>query len=428
MLHRFALVVFLVAGCQAPRTHSSDDGTHAPDAGPVIDSGGGGGDAGPGSDCGGACPDGGMDGGTSTIAFDAPQTYAGGGNAYFMTVADLDGDGALDLVESCAWNGRGEVHLLRGTGTGAFTDVATIAVPTFAFSPDHTVVSDFDGDGIADIAGLDVDGHGSLPGFYLQGQGNFQYAQSWWGESTGRDFGISNSLVGGDFDEDGTLDLVGAYYGDTTLLDAFVILKMPGFVVLQTQTEDHTYAGSEMVAAGDFDGDGHQDVVTANGVTQDVSVYRGNGSGTVNFAGATTLPGIANYRVIAADLDRDGRSDVIVLHTDGTASVSYGTSAGLAPAQLVQPIAPYAAWIAAGDFDGDGRLDLAVLNNPPSAGATVDVFRNTTAGFTHAVTLDVPGISVPWSIATGDFNGDGRADLAVPSAGAELVRIYLAAP
>src|SRR5690348_12759242 len=51
MLYRIALVVFLVAGCEAPRTHSSDDGTHAPDAGPLADATTGT-DAGPGSNCG----------------------------------------------------------------------------------------------------------------------------------------------------------------------------------------------------------------------------------------------------------------------------------------------------------------------------------------------------------------------------------------
>jgi len=412
MQSRFALMVLLVASCKAPTSgEHGAGGTHMPDAGT------GGGDAG---NCGGACPDGGTGGGA--IAFGAPQVYPAGPLGSHVTAADLNGDGAIDLVESSTSNtgSRTEVHVLRGSGTGAFTDVATIVT---AAPPDETVVSDFSGDGTADIVGIGADGMGPLPDFYLQGQGNFTFAQSTWGD--GRDF---NAFVAAaDFNEDGTQDLLAAYKDDATQTGGFVILKMPGFTVIENDLAlGHT---ALQAVAGDFDGDGHQDVVAARYDSNVVRLYRGDGSGTVTFVTNVTLPGGNVQEIRAFDLDGDGRSDLVALHGGGTATVSYATATGFAPALVITlPSAFFDRGIAAGDFNGDGRLDLAFGNaNFGDVGITpaVDVWRNMPTGFTHAVTLTVAA-GVGWSLAARDFNGDGRADLAVP--GVDVVTIYLAKP
>jgi hypothetical protein len=407
MLVRFGLLVSLLIGCHdTPKAYSTDDGESAPDAGTGSDPRR---DAGPGSNCGGACPDGGTGG---TIAFGEPRVSAAGSTGYFVTAADLNGDNLLDLVESSPNDAAGlnEVHILRGAGTGAFTDVELFATS----APNETIVSDFTGDGIPDIAGIAADGMGPLPDFFLQGQGNFAYAPSTWGN--GRDF--NQSLRGGDFNEDGTLDLVAPYFG------GFVILQMPGFVVVQDVPDPGPATQLERAVAGDFDGDGHQDVMFATGADSVVHFYRGNGSGTVALAGDTTLPGGNVVSLAAFDLDRDGRSDLVAIHAGGTATVSYGTATGLGSAIVIQGVSAFARGIAAGDFDGDGRLDLAIGSFGFTNG-TVDIWRNTGPGFAFALTLDVAA-GVGFGLASADFNGDGRADLAVP--GLDVVTIYLAVP
>ncbi len=213
------------------------------------------------------------------------------------------------------------------------------------------------------------------------------------------------SLASGDFDTDGHLDLV-ASGGDS------------GYVLVYPGLGDGTFgapsafiAGPSLdgVTTGDFDGDGHLDI--AAGSSSSVSILLGTGSG--GFEAALLYP--ANIEVgnlVIADFDQDGALDVVVstpydfyYGNPTLMSVLLGRGDG-----SFEPGAPYsvggATSLATGDLDGDSRPDVV------TAGGLVFVAFATADGSLLAVPEStVQGASNP-NYARGDWNGDGRLDFA----------------
>jgi hypothetical protein len=108
-----------------------------------------------------------------------------------------------------------------------------------------------------------------------------------------------------------------------------------------------------------------------------------------------------------------GTSNVAYLEiTSPTASLSFATGA-YATGNL-----PFS--VAVGDFNGDGKLDLAVADN---GGGVSVLLGNGDGTFQPAVSYAAG--SIPWSVAVGDFNGDGKLDLAVANAGSDNVSVLL---
>ncbi len=339
------------------------------------------------------------------LPFAPVQYYAAGTTPYELSLGDLDGDQILDAVVSTPDDASGmtTVDLMRGDGAGGLSLVDQIATS----APAETVIADFNRDGIADITGIAADGQGPLAGFYLVGQGNFAYDQRV--GPTGFDF--QSHLSAGDFDEDGTPELVASYAGGATG-GGFVILDVPAFTPVQ---DDPAFgADTGQAVAGDFDGDGHQDVAVANRSAGLLRIYRGDGSGRVAFAFEHPLPGPGITDLGAFDLDGDGRTDLVSIHVDSSIIVTYG---GFAASQALVP-SVLALDVAAGDLDGDGRVDLAIggLNDD---GGAVAVYFGSAGGFELAGTLSVSG--TVRAVAIGDLDGDGRADLAATTPGAIAV-------
>ena len=215
------------------------------------------------------------------------------------------------------------------------------------------------------------------------------------------------SVVSGDFNGDGHLDLAVANSEDNTVS----VLLGNGDGTFAPQVTYAVGSGPSSIVAGDFTGDGHLDLAVATSNNEDgsgeVSVLLGNGDGT--FAPQVTYAvGSGPYAIVAGDFTGDGHLDLAVANQyDDTVSVLLGNGDGTFQPQVTYAVGsvPYA--IVAGDFTGDGHLDLAVAG----AGGVSVLLGNGDGTFAPQVTYAVGSYST--GIVAGDFNGDGHLDLAV---------------
>jgi hypothetical protein len=178
--------------------------------------------------------------------------------------------------------------------------------------------------------------------------------------------------------------------------------------------------------AMDIDGDGKPDLVLLNAGSGTLSIYRNVGTpdsltsssfaAPVNFVAGGTFPSSYVSILAMGDLDNDGKVDIVV--ADGNLnrlqifrnSSTPGSVSFDAPMTIATGLNPYG--LAVGDIDGDGKLDLIVGNY---GNQTISVFRNvSTPGvlmFGSNVNFTTAGL--PYAIAIGDLDGDGKADVVV---------------
>ncbi|ABF39390.1 Integrin like protein [Candidatus Koribacter versatilis Ellin345] len=227
---------------------------------------------------------------------------------------------------------------------------------------------------------------------------------------------LPNAMVGADFNGDGYPDIavelsntanpVGIYLGN-------------GTGNFNEVTKSPIIAAGIPVLAQDFNGDGIPDLVLCHGHNDSLTVLLGNGDGTFTEAPANPFgDGLGIPPVVVADFNGDGIPD---LATGGAGSLSVFLANGAGaftqvPTTSKTLILGNFATMVAGDFNGDGITDIAALDATFSE--TVRVYFGSGDGtFTTGPTNMVsPGGSAgaPMVMVTADFNGDGKADVAVP--------------
>ena len=137
-----------------------------------------------------------------------------------------------------------------------------------------------------------------------------------------------------------------------------------------------------------------------------LNVLLGNGDGTFQTAIATN-PGTAFLSVVVADVNGDGKPDILGLSQTGTLFVLLGNGDG-----TFKPASMFAAGrpeqIATGDFNGDGKPDVVILGNVVSV-----MLGNDDGTFNPPIGGSSTGVSQLQSFSIGDINGDGKLDLVV---------------
>jgi hypothetical protein len=338
--------------------------------------------------------------------FQPAQSYPAGSAPFALAVADFNGDGRRDLAVVNRDVKAGNVAVLLGNGEGTFR--STTDLFTGNASPVPVAVGDFTGDGLRDDIAAATN-YGDVRVFLGNGDGSFQ---------TGTRYQLPNQQISGlavgDFNGDGNEDLIAVSgpYGSGSVW----VLLGNGDGTFQAPFRYQTGRVLTSVTVGRLRGDGSPaDLVVTSDAT--VLVFLGNGDGTFGTPVSYPVDG-SPTSVSVGDFNADGKPDLVVSNNyydqPGTVTLLLGNGDGTFQPGVEFPVGGHPFSVAVGDFRGNGILDLVVTGSSETEGPgnTVSVLLGNGYGYFDVGVTYVVG-EFPRSALVGDFDRHGKADIAV---------------
>ena len=307
------------------------------------------------------------------------------GNEYLYP-RDTDHDGDIDIVVAGAGGGA---LIMVNNGSGFFQPGMSFR---FDGAREDASIGDLDGDGIAELVTKGGPSYGVLQ-FSGQPVSALELDSPF----------LGNGLLAlGDLNADGYDDLV--FRGSEDRLSISINDRTGGFHPPTTHLAPD-YKGDLLVF--DVDGDGDDDVV--NVVAGRATIFRSRGDGTVDIA---TAYGVRDggASVVAGDFDGDGWDDLVTSSSHGRVSFLRNAGDGTYEEYSLIDIAGRGGITITGDFNGDGHTDLISIPNNSDPGAAL-LLSDPLGDFFESTEFLACGGSR--SIATADIDADGDLDLAV---------------
>jgi hypothetical protein len=326
---------------------------------------------------------------------------------HFMS-GDFNGDGKTDFaLGKSVYSPTTPVFFSRGDGTWDITDTAT---PWINDPGTGVITGDFNGDGKTDLA-LKNQYYATTPVFFSRGNGTWDVtnnATSWINEPY-------TAVITGDFNGDGKTDLAlkNQYYATT-----------PVFFSRGNGTWDVTNNATSWinepytaVITGDFNGDGKTDLALKNQYYATTPVFFSRGDGTWDVTNNSTPAWVNNMytKVITGDFNGDGKTDLILINLGGfpqrEGAIFFSRGDGTWDIKSSPELINLSADFIAGDFNGDGKTDLAerYFNAPEQT--RVLFSRGDGTWNSTPITPSPQWMTADYDSVTGDFNGDGMTDI-----------------
>ena len=300
---------------------------------------------------------------TGPGAFAAPLVVGDGHEPLYLATADLNGDHLPDVVSASYADGALAVYLNNTQTPGTFA--APLLLPSPGAS--QVAIADMNGDGLPDLVAADF----NVSLFLQTAPGVFAAPVALYP-------GGANWVAVGDLNGDGMPDIaltdaVGVKVLMHTGAASAATYAAP--VAVFTQTPNANVAGANLIAIGDLNGDGLNDLVITDpgptGCTAPVvAVLMQDPAHPGQFLAPMTYPQAAcnpPQSILLADVNGDGHPDILIGGENGVTVLLQNAASPGAFLPAVNYPAPEANEIAVGDVNGDGYPDIIVATGPPQA-------------------------------------------------------------